>query len=155
MVIDADLQDPPEVIPELVAVLAPARGRRRLCAAPVRAGEAASKRATARLFYLLMQHVGRIHIPRDTGDFRLLSRRAVEALRDYPEHHRFMKGLFTWIGFDQVAIPYERDPAQRRLEQAGLGEADQPRDRGHHLVHRRTVAVCQRARTDHRLGAHS
>ena len=58
-----------------------------------------------------MQHVGRIHIPRDTGDFRLLSRRAVDALRDYPEHHRFMKGLFTWIGFAQVAIPYERDPA--------------------------------------------
>ena len=76
----------------------------------VRAGETASKRATARLFYLLMQHVGRVHIPRDTGDFRLLSRRAVEALRDYPEHHRFMKGLFTWIGFAQVAIPYERDP---------------------------------------------
>ena len=49
-----------------------------------RAGETASKRATARLFYLLMQHVGRVHIPRDTGDFRLLSRRAVDALRDCP-----------------------------------------------------------------------
>ena len=57
-----------------------------------------------------MQRIGRIHIPADTGDFRLLSRRAVEALRDYPEHHRFMKGLFTWIGFDQIAVPYEREP---------------------------------------------
>ena len=110
MVIDADLQDPPELIPELVACW-----RRRgvdvvYAQRKERAGEALSKRATAHLFYLLMQHVGRIHIPRDTGDFRLLSRRAVDALRDYPEHHRFMKGLFTWIGFDQVAISYERDP---------------------------------------------
>jgi glycosyltransferase involved in cell wall biosynthesis len=108
--IDADLQDPPEIIPRLIA-------RWRESGADVvyaqrvsRAGEGPLKRGTARLFYLLMQKVGRIHIPPDTGDFRLLSRRAVEALRDYPEHHRFMKGLFTWIGFDQVAVTYERDP---------------------------------------------
>jgi glycosyltransferase involved in cell wall biosynthesis len=110
VVIDADLQDPPEVISQLVATW-------RLGGADVvyaqrvaRAGEGPLKRGTAHLFYRLMQHVGRLHIPPDTGDFRLLSRRAVEALREYPEHHRFMKGLFTWIGFDQVAVPYERDP---------------------------------------------
>ena len=120
VVIDADLQDPPELIPELVACW-----RRRgfdvvYAQRKERVGEALSKRATAHLFYLLMQHVGRIHIPRDTGDFRLLSRRAVDALRDYPEHHRFMKGLFTWIGFDQVAISYERDPrAPARASWAG------------------------------------
>jgi polyisoprenyl-phosphate glycosyltransferase len=110
VVIDADLQDPPEVIPRLVAVWRE-RGADVVYAQRVaRAGEGPAKRGTARLFYLLMQHVGRIHIPPDTGDFRLLSRRAVDALREYPEHHRFMKGLFTWIGFDQVAVPYERDP---------------------------------------------
>jgi glycosyltransferase involved in cell wall biosynthesis len=110
--IDADLQDPPEMIPRLVAVWRE-RGADIVYAQRVaRAGEGPLKRGTARLFYLLMQHVGRIHIPPDTGDFRLLSRRAVEALRDYPEHHRFMKGLFTWIGFDQVAVPYDRDSRQ-------------------------------------------
>ena len=110
VVIDADLQDPPELIPELVA---PWRDRgvdvvyaqRR-----ARAGESWPKRATAGLFYALMRHVGRVRIPRDTGDYRLLSRRAVDALNRYPEQHRFMKGLFAWIGFDQEAVVYDRDP---------------------------------------------
>lgn len=112
IVIDADLQDPPELIP---ALLAPWRERgvdvvyaQRVA----RAGESWTKRLTARLFYALMQHVGRVRIPPDTGDFRLLSRRAVDALNQYPEQHRFMKGLFTWIGFDQEAVPYERDSRQ-------------------------------------------
>ena len=119
VVIDADLQDPPELILELVECWRRRRADVVYSQRRERAGEALSKRATARLFYLLMQHVGRVHIPRDTGDFRLLSRRAVEALRDYPEHHRFMKGLFTWIGFEQVAIAYERDP--RRAGASKLG----------------------------------
>ena len=110
MVIDADLQDPPELIPSWSPLGASAGPTWSMRSAIARAGEGSLKRGTAHLFYALMQHVGRIHIPRDTGDFRLLSRRAVEALRDYPEHHRFMKGLFTWIGFDQVAVTYERDP---------------------------------------------
>jgi glycosyltransferase involved in cell wall biosynthesis len=110
VVIDADLQDPPEVIPLLVATWRTRGADVVYAQRTARAGEGPLKRGSARLFYLLMQHVGRIHIPPDTGDFRLLSRRAVEALRDYPEHHRFMKGLFTWIGFEQVAVPYERDP---------------------------------------------
>ena len=110
--IDADLQDPPELIPRLVATWRE-RGADVVYAQRIaRAGEGPLKRGTAHLFYVLMQHVGRIHIPPDTGDFRLLSRRAVEALREYPEHHRFMKGLFTWIGFEQVAVTYERDPRQ-------------------------------------------
>ena len=110
VVIDADLQDPPEVIPRLVASWRRSGADVVYAQRLLRAGETCSKRATARLFYLLMQHVGRIHIPPDTGDFRLLSRRAVEALRQYPEQHRFMKGLFTWIGYEQVAVPYEREP---------------------------------------------
>jgi glycosyltransferase involved in cell wall biosynthesis len=110
VLIDADLQDPPELIPELFAAWR-ARGADVVYAQRrARAGESWAKRATARVFYALMQHVGRVHIPADTGDFRLLSRRAVDALSLYPEHHRFMKGLFTWIGFDQEAVPYDRDP---------------------------------------------
>ena len=109
IVIDADLQDPPELIPTLVdewrqgydVVYA-----KRI----VREGESFLKRITAHGFYRLMQHVGRVKIPEDTGDFRLLSRRAVQALNSLNEQHRFMKGLFTWIGFPQKAVPYQRDP---------------------------------------------
>ena len=112
VVIDADLQDPPELIPRLVATWRE-RGSDVVYAQRIaRAGEGPLKRGSAHLFYVLMQRVGRIHIPPDTGDFRLLSRRAIEALREYPEHHRFMKGLFTWIGFEQVAVTYEREPRQ-------------------------------------------
>ena len=110
VVIDADLQDPPELIPRLIA---PWRERGVdvvYAQRTARPGESWPKRLTARLFYALMQHVGRVHIPPDTGDFRLLSRRAVDALSQYPEQHRFMKGLFTWIGFDQEAVPYQREP---------------------------------------------
>lgn len=110
VVIDADLQDPPELIPRLLEPWRQ-RGVDVVYAQRVaRAGESWTKRLTARLFYMLMQHVGRVHIPPDTGDFRLLSRRAVDALNQYPEQHRFMKGLFAWIGFDQEAVPYEREP---------------------------------------------
>jgi len=75
-----------------------------------RAGETWLKKATASLFYRVMQRTGKIQIPADTGDFRLMDRCAVDALNTLPEHHRFMKGLFTWIGFKQVALPYRRDP---------------------------------------------
>jgi polyisoprenyl-phosphate glycosyltransferase len=108
IVIDADLQDPPELIPELIrqwqagcdVVYAKRLGR---------AGESAVKRTTAFLFYRVMQGVSRVKIPEDTGDFRLLSRRAVDSLRSLREQHRFMKGLFTWIGYRQQAVPYHRD----------------------------------------------
>jgi polyisoprenyl-phosphate glycosyltransferase len=109
VVIDADLQDPPELIPELVRqwregydVVYPQR--------VARDGETAIKKITAHLFYRLIRSVSRIDIPPDTGDFRLLSRRAVAALSKLREHHRFMKGLFAWIGFAQKAVPYRRDP---------------------------------------------
>jgi polyisoprenyl-phosphate glycosyltransferase len=112
VVIDADLQDPPELIPELLAPWREQGADVVYAQRTARAGDSWVKRTNARLFYRLMQHVGRIHIPADTGDYRLLSRRAVDALREYPEQHRFMKGLFTWIGFEQVAVSYERDPRQ-------------------------------------------
>jgi glycosyltransferase involved in cell wall biosynthesis len=109
IVIDADLQDPPEVVPELVAVWREGYdvvyAQRR-----VRAGETWFKKATADGFYRLMQHIGGVPLPRDTGDFRLMSRRAVDALLQLREQHRFMKGLFAWIGFPSRAVLYDRAP---------------------------------------------
>jgi glycosyltransferase involved in cell wall biosynthesis len=109
IVIDADLQDPPELIPELVAKWR--EGFEVVYAQRVRRdGETWLKRWTASRFYQLIQHTGRVRIPKDTGDFRLMSRRALDALLQLREHHRFMKGLFAWIGFPQTAVPYVRDP---------------------------------------------
>lgn len=110
IVIDADLQDPPEVIPELVAAWREgfdiAYAQRRL-----RAGESWAKRTTAAAFYRLMARLGgSVRLPRDTGDFRLMSRRALDAMLALRERHRFMKGLFAWIGFPAKAVPYDRAP---------------------------------------------
>jgi polyisoprenyl-phosphate glycosyltransferase len=109
IVIDADLQDPPELIPRLVEEWQ--RGFDVVYAMRTsRHGESLVRRAAAYAFYRLIQRVSRVKIPEDTGDFRLLSRRAVEALRKIREQHRFMKGLFAWIGYPQIAVPYQRDP---------------------------------------------
>jgi len=109
IVIDADLQDPPELIPQLVAKwregfdMVYARRLRR-------EGETALKRTTASAFYKLIHRVGPVAIPRDTGDFRLMSRRVVQAVTQLRESHRFMKGLFAWVGFSQAEVTYVRDP---------------------------------------------
>jgi glycosyltransferase involved in cell wall biosynthesis len=109
IIIDADLQDPPELIPELVRQwregwdMVYAQRKERL-------GESLLKKATARWFYRLMQRVGRVRIPENAGDFRILSRRSVDSLLQLREQHRFMKGLFSWIGYPQKGIPYQRDP---------------------------------------------
>jgi glycosyltransferase involved in cell wall biosynthesis len=110
IVIDADLQDPPEVIPDLVAAWREgfdvAYAQR-----TVRHGEGLLKRAMAAAFYRVMRGVGgRVELPKDTGDFRLMSRRALDALLAMREQHRFMKGLFAWVGFPSRAVPYERAP---------------------------------------------
>ncbi len=109
VVIDTDLQDPPEVIPELVAAWREgydvAFAQRR-----TRQGETWFKRTTAKLFYRAMGRVGAVALPRDTGDFRLMTRRVVDAVLTMREHHRFMKGLFAWVGFPWKAVPYDRDP---------------------------------------------
>lgn len=109
VVIDADLQDPPELIPEFIRRWQ--EGYDMVYAQrTVREGETWFKKLTARLFYLAVQRVGRFEIPADTGDFRLISRRALDALLTLREQHRFMKGLFAWVGFPSVAVRYRRDP---------------------------------------------
>ncbi len=109
VVIDADLQDPPEVIPRLIEQWRSGYdnvyARRRQ-----RDGETWLKKASAAWFYKVIGRLSRVSIPQDTGDFRLLSRRAVEALRQLREQHRFMKGLFAWIGYPSIAVEYDRDP---------------------------------------------
>ncbi|MBC7801686.1 MAG: glycosyltransferase family 2 protein [Gemmatimonadaceae bacterium] len=114
VVIDADLQDPPEVIADLVAAwrdgIDVVYAQRR-----VREGESWAKRNTARAFYRLMRGIGDVELPRDTGDFRLMSRRAVDAVGQLRERHRFMKGLFAWIGYPTRAVRYDRAPRQAGL----------------------------------------
>lgn len=109
VVIDADLQDPPELIPTFVQhwrdgydVVYGTRASR--------AGETGFKKLTASGFYRVMGRLSSTPIPRDTGDFRLLSRRALDALKQVRERQRFMKGLFTWVGFKQLSVVYHRDP---------------------------------------------
>jgi glycosyltransferase involved in cell wall biosynthesis len=111
IIIDADLQDPPELIPELVRVWRE-RGIDNVYAQRrARAGESWAKRSSASMFYRLMQRLGdRLEMPRDTGDFRLLSRRGTNALLRLREQHRFMKGMFAWIGFSSEAVLYDREP---------------------------------------------
>jgi len=109
IVIDADLQDPPEMIPEFIRHWREGNdivyGTR-----SSRAGESGFKKLTAAGFYRVMSRLSATPVPRDTGDFRLLSRRALEGLKQLRERQRFMKGLFTWVGYRQKAIVYDRDP---------------------------------------------
>jgi glycosyltransferase involved in cell wall biosynthesis len=107
VIIDSDLQDPPEVIVEMVAhwkegaeVVYAQRSKR--------PGETRFKLVTAAAFYRTIERITSIKIPRDTGDFRLLDRRVVDALVAMREHHRFMRGLSAWVGFRQDAVLYER-----------------------------------------------
>jgi dolichol-phosphate mannosyltransferase len=109
VLIDADLQDPPELIPAMVerwragydVVYAVRRGRK---------GESAFKIWTAKTFYRITRRMTKVAIPVDTGDFRLMSRRVVDALKTIRERHRFIRGLVSWVGFAQTAIEYDRDP---------------------------------------------
>jgi len=109
VLMDADLQDPPEVIPELVAkwdegydVVYAIRESR--------AGESRARLATASLFYRLFRRIARTPIPENAGDFRLLSRRATNAIVAMPERARFLRGMTTWIGYRQTGVTYARDP---------------------------------------------
>lgn len=108
VVMDSDLQDPPEVIPRLIEKW---RSGSEVVYAQraARDGETGLKLATAALFYRLIGCLTSVDIPRDTGDFRLLDRKVVEVLRTMREHHRFVRGLSAWVGFQQEPVRYHRE----------------------------------------------
>jgi glycosyltransferase involved in cell wall biosynthesis len=107
IVMDADLQDPPEVVPDLVArwhegyeVVYAVRARR--------SGESWLKRTTAAWFYRLLRWIAHVEMPLDAGDFRLIDRRAADAFRSMRERARYVRGMFSWVGFRQIGVPYDR-----------------------------------------------
>lgn len=108
VLIDADLQDPPELIPNMISswekgwdvVYATRKARK---------GESAFKRGTAKLFYRVLNALSDTEIPKDTGDFRLMDKKVVEALKQMPEQNRFIRGMVSWVGFKQLPMEYERD----------------------------------------------
>jgi dolichol-phosphate mannosyltransferase len=109
LIIDADLQDPPELLPAMLEAMREQRADVVYGVRRSRAGETAFKRATAHGFYRLLSRATDIDIPVDTGDFRLMSRRALDALLAMPEQARFIRGMVAWIGFRQVPFAYDRD----------------------------------------------
>jgi glycosyltransferase involved in cell wall biosynthesis len=105
--IDADLQDPPELIAEFLRLWE--QGYDVVYGSRAdRSTDTALKRTTARLFYRVFNSVSDLHIPESAGDFRLMDRQVVDALNQLPERNRFMKGLFAWVGFRQIGVPYAR-----------------------------------------------
>lgn len=110
LILDADLQDPPELLPEMMTIMDDLAadvvyGQRRQ-----RAGETAFKLLTAKWFYRVINALTSTPIPADAGDFRLISRRALDVLLQMPEKHRFIRGMVSWIGFRQQPLLYNRDP---------------------------------------------
>ena len=107
VIIDADLQDPPELIPEMLKLWEDGNeviyGKRKS-----RKGESKFKLLTASMFYRTLNALSDVEIPRDTGDFRLVDRKVVEVINSLPEHNKFLRGLFSWVGFKQIPFEYER-----------------------------------------------
>ena len=107
VIIDADLQDPPELIPEMLKLWEDGNdviyGKRKS-----RAGESRFKLLTASMFYKTLNALSDVEIPKDTGDFRLVDRKVVEVINSLPEHNKFLRGLFSWVGFKQTPFEYER-----------------------------------------------
>ena len=109
IIIDADLQDPPELIPQMISYWE--QGYDDVYAKrKTRKGETWLKKFTSKMYYKTLQSVTKIEIQKDTGDFRLLDRRCVEALKQFRESQRYTKGLFSWIGYSKKELLYDRDP---------------------------------------------
>jgi dolichol-phosphate mannosyltransferase len=108
LIIDADLQDPPELLPDMIAAMRAEDADVVYGVRRSRSGETAFKRATAHGFYRLLSRATEVDIPVDAGDFRLMSRRALDALLAMPEQARFIRGMVAWIGFKQVPFAYDR-----------------------------------------------
>lgn len=111
VIIDADLQDPPELLPEMIQLWEQGNeviyGQRK-----IRKGESAFKLLTAKMFYNTLNALSDVEIPKDTGDFRLVDRKVVDVVNNLQEHNKFLRGLFSWVGFKQKAYLYERQERQ-------------------------------------------
>jgi dolichol-phosphate mannosyltransferase len=108
IIMDADLQDPPELLPKMLELWK--EGWEVVYAVRTeREGETFFKKFTASLFYRLLRRLTNVDIPADTGDFRLMDRKVVNALKQMGEHHRFLRGMAAWVGFKQTPLPYKRD----------------------------------------------
>lgn len=107
VIIDADLQDPPELIPDMLQLWEQGNeviyGKRK-----TRKGESHFKLFSAKMFYKALNILSDVEIPRDTGDFRLVDRKVIDTINSLPEHNKFLRGLFSWVGYKQVAYEYER-----------------------------------------------
>lgn len=107
VIMDCDMQDPPELIPEMIKLWETGNdviyAKRK-----VRKGENKFKLYTAKMFYRILNGISEIKIPEDTGDFRLADRKVVDVINNLPEHNKYLRGLFTWVGFKQVPLEYER-----------------------------------------------
>ena len=107
VIIDADMQDPPEVIGEMLElwesgneiIYAKRKGRK---------GESKFKLLTAKMFYKILNNLSDVEIPKDTGDFRLVDKKVVDTINSMPEHNKFLRGLFSWVGYKQIPYEYER-----------------------------------------------
>jgi len=129
LIIDADLQDPPELLPEMLKLWESGNeviyGKRKS-----RKGESKFKLLTAKMFYNTLNALSDVDIPKDTGDFRLVDRKVIDVINILPEHNKFLRGLFSWVGFEQYAFEYERQerfagktkyPLKKMLKLAGDG----------------------------------
>lgn len=107
VIIDADLQDPPELIPKMIKMWEQGSdviyGKRK-----TREGESKFKLLTAKMFYKTLNALSDVDIPKDTGDFRLVDKKIVDVINSLPEHNKFLRGLFSWVGLEQEALEYER-----------------------------------------------
>ena len=107
VIMDADLQDPPEIIPEMIKLWEDGSeviyGKRK-----TRPGESVFKLLTAKMFYDFLNSMSEVDIPKNTGDFRLVDRKVVDVVNSLPEHNKFLRGLFSWVGFEQKEFLYDR-----------------------------------------------
>ena len=108
VIIDADLQDPPELIPDMVALYEAKSCNVVYAVRQGRQGETRFKKLTAKLFYRTINYLSEVPLPLDTGDFRLIDRKVIDAFNRLPERNKYIRGLISWVGFRQEPIPYER-----------------------------------------------
>ena len=107
VIMDADMQDPPEVIEKMIKLWE--QGNEVIYAKrKARKGETAFKLFTAKMFYKILNGLSDVEIPKDTGDFRLADKKVIEVINSLPEHNKFLRGLFSWVGFKQIPLEYER-----------------------------------------------